>query len=205
MITMLTIEEIMEFLAKTPEQTAFDWKSDFVLPSDDDKRGELIKDIAAIANGSPLSHGFIFYGVDPRKPDPLIGITNSYDDAKIQQLVKGKIEPFPSFLYYEVNRGPKKISVIHVAPNRKRPFIISADIGKVRTGQIVIRRGSSTDGINLNDLFEFFYGQTSGYFPNVVSQLGFDIQRQSAQTNYLAQLQQIINKAEQDIHRSLGF
>jgi len=205
MITMLTIDEIIEFLAKTPEQAVFDWKSDFTLPNDDEKRGELIKDIAAIANAAALSHGFIFYGVDPRKPDPIVGISQNYDDSKIQQLVKGKIEPFPSFIYYEVSRGPKTVSVIQVAPDRRRPFIITTDLGKIRSGQIVIRRGSSTDGIKQNDLFEFFYGNTSGYFPGVVHRLGIDIQQQVAQTNHLALLQQLANKAEQDLRESLGF
>ena len=164
MITALTVDEIIQLLRKTPEQAVFDWKQDFVRPTDDEARGELIKDIAAIANASALSYGFIFYGVDPRRPDPVVGISASYDDSRIQQLLKGKVEPLPTFLYYEVSTGPKTIAVIQVAPSRKRPFIISVDIGRVRKGQIVIRRGSATDGVTLNDLAEFFYGANSAYF-----------------------------------------
>ena len=62
MITALTIDEILEFLTKAPEQAVFDWKIDFILPNDDDKKGEIIKDIVAIANASPLSYAFIIYG-----------------------------------------------------------------------------------------------------------------------------------------------
>jgi hypothetical protein len=31
----------------TPEQAVFDWKRDFVLPVDDETRGEFLKDVAA--------------------------------------------------------------------------------------------------------------------------------------------------------------
>ncbi|MGQ0711550.1 MAG: AlbA family DNA-binding domain-containing protein [Rhodoferax sp.] len=204
-VRALTVDEILQFLAQTPEQAAFDWKQDFVHPSDDDARGELIKDIAAIANASELSYGFIFYGVDPRRPDPVVGITKSYDDAKVQQLIQGKLEPVPKFLYYEVSAGPKKIGVIQVAPSRKRPFIIRADIGRIRKGQIVIRRGSSTDGASLTDLAEFFYGPNSQYFANLKHQLGLDAQRQQALTNHLAELRRGAEAAEDQIWQAAGF
>lgn len=204
MITALTIDEILQLLSQIPEQAAFDWKKDFVSPNDDDKRGELIKDICAIANASPLSYGYIVYGVDPRRPDPLIGVSSNYDDSGLQQLLRGKIEPAPSFLYYEVSAGAKTVAVIQVAPNKKRPFIINADIGRVHRGQIVIRRGSSTDGIAIKDLFEFFYGNTSGYFADVVSQLGLDVQRQRAQSEYLAELRRNAERDEDAMWRAAG-
>lgn len=205
MITALTIDQVLQFVKKTPEQAVFDWKQDFVHPTDDDARGELIKDIAAIANSSPLLHGFIFYGVDPRRPDPLIGITKSYDDSRIQQLLQGKLEPMPEFLYYEVSAGPKTVAVLQVAPSKKRPFIIRADIGRIRKGQIVVRRGSSTDGVTLNDLAEFFYGQHSQYFANVLHHRGLDVQRQQVWNETLAELERGAERAEDDIWRAGGF
>jgi predicted HTH transcriptional regulator len=205
MITALTIDEIRQFLAQMPEQAVFDWKRDFTLPTNDDARGELIKDIAAVANASALSHGFIFYGVDPRQKDPVVGISQSYDDACIQQLVQGKLDPVPHFLYYEVSARSKSVAVIQVEPSKKRPFIIRADIGKIRKGQIVIRRGSSTDGATLNDLFEFFYGQNSQYFSNVVKQLAIKAQYQQAHANLLAELNRRKEALEDDIWRGIGF
>ena len=158
-----------------------------------------------IANASALSYGFIFYGVDPRRPDPLIGITGSYDDSRIQQLLNGKVEPLPSFLYYEVSAGPKTVAVIQVAPSKKCPFIIRVDIGRVRKGQIVIRRGSSTDGVTLDDLVEFFYGPNSAYFAHVRNSLGLDVQRQQAQNEFLAELRRGAERAEDDIWQAAGF
>ena len=45
MITALSIDEVGQFLKNTPEQAAFDWKRDFIPPTDDEKRGEIIKDM----------------------------------------------------------------------------------------------------------------------------------------------------------------
>jgi predicted HTH transcriptional regulator len=184
---------------KTPEQGVFDWKSDFVIPSDDEKRGEFIKDLSAIANASPSSYGFIVFGVDPRRPDPIIGISQSYDDAKLQQLAQGKVNPLPDFLYYEVSTGPRIIGVLQVKPTRHRPHIITVDLGKVRKGQIVIRRGSSTDGISMKDLFEFFYGQTSGYFPGIIQKLQAYTQQQLADVAYMQELREQANEALRDM------
>lgn len=204
MINQLTIDEITQFVKSTPEQAIFDWKIDFTIPDDNDKRGEIIKDIAAIANAAVTSYGFIIYGVDPRRPDPIIGISETYDDAKLQQLVRGKTEPPVDFVYYEVSRGPKILGVVQVKPSIRRPHIITVDIGKVRSGQIVIRRGSSTEGIRLSDLFEFFYGQSSGYFAQIIQRLKLDIAQQNATTAYLRELRAQANDTLRDMEVIAG-
>ena len=91
-----------------------------------------------------------------------------------------------------------------MAPSRKRPFIISVDIGRVRKGQIVIRRGSSTDGITLDDLADFFYGANSAYFANVKQHLGLDVQRQQAQNEHMAELRRGMEDAQDQIWQSVG-
>jgi predicted HTH transcriptional regulator len=204
MMNTLTIDQVMELVTKTPEQAVFDWKVDFSIPSDDEKRGEFIKDLDAVANACSSSYGFIVYGVDPRRPDRIVGISTAYDDAKLQQLIKGKIEPLPAFLYYEVSNGPKTVGVVQVKPTRQRPHIIMVDIGKVRKGQILIRRGSSTDGVTMADLSEFFYGQTSGYFPGVLERVGAYAQERQADTAYLRELREQANKALRDMEIAVG-
>ena len=101
----LTIDEVIDLVKSIPEQTVFDWKADFVIPNDNEKRGEFIKDLAAVANACVSSYGFIVYGVDPRKPEPILGISKSYDDANLQQLVQGKIDPLPEFLTTRYPQG----------------------------------------------------------------------------------------------------
>lgn len=204
MIKTLTFDEVITLVKSTPEQAVFDWKIDFVLPIDDEKRGELVKDLAAVANAISSSYGFILYGVDPRKPDPVLGITQTYDDAKLQQLAQGKIEPVPEFLYYEVSLGLKIIGVLQVKPTRRRPHIICVDLGKVRKGQIPIRKGSSTDGVNLKDLFEFFYGESSGYFPTILQRLQATTQQQLADVAYMRELREQRNQALKDMEVAMG-
>lgn len=205
MIRMLTIDEVVELVTHTPEQAALDWKQDFTLPSDDEKRGELIKDIVAIANSSALSYGFVIYGVNPQKPDPVVGVTNRYDDSRIQQLVQGKVDPHPpNFLYYEVTAGPKTVSVIQIAPSKRRPFVISVDIGKIRSGQIPVRRGSSTRGATTGDLLEFFYGENSGYFAQVCSRCNVSVQERRLDIEQLRAVDEQIERKRLDMARLAG-
>lgn len=200
----LNFDEVIALVTKTPEQAVFDWKTDFVIPNDDEKRGEFIKDLSATANACASSDGFIVYGVDPRKPEPILGITQSYDDANLQQLVQGKIQPLPEFLYYEVSAGSKSLGILQVKPTRKRPHIIAVDLGKVRKGQILIRRGSSTDAVTMRDLFEFFYGQTSGYFPGIIQRLQAESQRRMADAAYMRELQEQANQSLRDMEIVTG-
>lgn len=190
MIQKLTIEKIAEVLKSTPEQSVYDWKTDLVLPNTDEARGELLKDISAIANSLSSGSGFVLLGVDPRRPDPIVGMTKHYDDASLQQLVRDKIDPPIEFLYYEVADGDRYVGVIHVVATRKRPHIIRVDLGKVRRGMIVVRRGSATDGVTLADLMEFFYGDSSGYFPTVIQRLRLDLAQQLAATERMRELRE---------------
>ncbi len=196
-INRLTIKEILAFLELTPEQQLFDWKRDLSLSKNHD--GEIIKDIAAIANATIKTPGYIFYGVDPNKPDPFIGISHSHDDANIQQLVEGKVDPPIKFLYYEVPHNSTIIGIIHIPPSFKRPHIITMNIGALRAGQIPIRKGSTTAGITQQDLFNYFYGQDSPYFQNVLKQVGAQAQLLQAQAIYDAQSL----RREQDIERRM--
>ena len=156
MIQHMTRDEIVQLVKKTPEQAVFDWKSNFTIPDNDDKRGEIIKDIVAIANAIEKGPGYIVYGVAPERPDPIVGVSATYDDSRLQQLVRGKVNPPVEFTYYEVTDPSGKIvTVIQVDPTC-RPHVITQDIGKVRDGQIPIRRGSSTGGATIDDLEAMF-------------------------------------------------
>ena len=200
----LTADELLDLIKNAPEKSIHDWKQDFTLPNDDEKKGEFLKDLAAMANTCDTSYGYIIYGVNRSKPDPIIGISNNYDDAKLQQLVKGKINPLPNFLYYEISIGAKKIGVLQISPNRQRPHIISVNMGKVREGQILLRRGTCTEGANLNDLFEFFYGQNSSYFANVIKNTELAIQKQMADIELGRYYQEQADNALKDMEMITG-
>ncbi len=184
----LSIEQILEVVRLTPEKAIFDWKRDFVVPNDDEKRGEFLKDVSAIANACTTTYGFIVYGVDPRQPELVCGTTQSYDDAKLQQLVQGKIQPVPEFLYYELTHGARRVGVVQIAPSRPRPHIIAVNMGGVRKGQILVRRGTSTDGVSIDDLYSFFYGQHSPHWQGVIQKLNVQTNKQLADVAYMREL-----------------
>ncbi len=204
MFQRLTMQEVVDILKTTPEQCAFDWKRDFTLPTSDEQRGELIKDIAAIANSLTNYPGFIFYGVDGDAKEPIIGITQSYDDARIQQLIQGKISPEPQFLYYEILVENARIGVIHVLPTQNRPFIIQCNMGKIRAGQILVRKGSSTKPVDISDLYSMFYGEHSRHYKAQLSFVNQRIQQEQLRLQYFAQLQTAIDRNDRDVDRMLG-
>lgn len=206
MIRKLNIKDVIGFLKKTPEQAVFDWKQDFSFAKDEAKKAEIIKDIAAIANGTYFSDGYIFYGVNPNAPNPIIGVSSDIDDAILQQFVNGKVDPPIEFLKYEIMRDDKKVIVIHIARSLKRPHIISTDIGGLKQGQLLIRKGSSTRGILRSDLFECFYDlKISPYFQAVLHNYQIDVNALKAQIDLIRILQDDEDRIDRDINRTLGF
>lgn len=186
MITQLTLRQIVGILKKTPEQALFDWKTDVCA-----KKGkwyEFIKDISAIANGTAQHDGYIFYGVNPNQSDVIIGIQNHLDDAQLQQIVNKRLRPAVDFLYYEVTFNGKTVAVVHIPVSHKRPHIISCDFENLREGQIFIRQGSSTRGIDFDDLWGIFYGSYSPYLPHVLQRYQSVANLMNARTAYQREL-----------------
>lgn len=168
MIQKLPVKQVLSILSTTPEQSLFDWKRDLNI-DDGEKKSELIKDIAAIANATVTGPGFVFYGADPRLPEPVVGMSKGYDDATLQQIVEGKIEPRVDFLYYDdLKWNGKRIGVLHIPPSAVRPHIIARDVGKLREGQVLIRSGSSTRGVTPNELMAMYYCKTNPQFCHLV-------------------------------------
>jgi predicted HTH transcriptional regulator len=198
MIQNLTLDEILNIIKIVPEQCIYDWKQDLSIENED-KKSELVKDIVAIANATTTFPGFVFYGVDPRRPDCIVGMGKSYDDASFQQMIANKVAPPVEFLYYEVCHGAKLVGVVHIPPSHKRPHIIAKDFGKLREGQILIRRGSSTKGINQSELFEIFYSQTSPYFQGILRKHGIEAMHINANVAFLRELRVQIDQTEREM------
>ena len=186
----------------------FDWKQDLHVPRDDESRSEIVKDVMSIANGTAFTHqtGYVFYGVQPLGPNPIVGTTAVWDDAKLQQLVASVLDPVPEFLLYEVDGGSgRTLAVLHV-PMSKRPFhVVRKDIGKLREGQSTIRQGSSTRGITRADQLKLYLTVGGGYVDQVLQQYGQAAQMANAENTRLQLLQQQIAKLEGDMRRAAGF
>jgi len=91
----LRVDSVIELVTKTPKQPIFDWKTDIVIPNDDEKRGDFMKDLDPFVNAIGSTYGAIAYGADLRRPDPVVGITSSSDDANLQQLTNSTISSLP--------------------------------------------------------------------------------------------------------------
>ena len=151
MIHRISVSEIKQLVA-TPEQPKLDLKADLRLDNDHLK-AEFVKDVVAVAN-SPGETGFLLYGVDSTLPDPIVGISRSFDDATLQQMVNSKVERPVAFLYYEQQFDARKVGVVVIPPSSLRPHIVGSPIGNLKEGQIPIRRGSSTTWATAEDLAE---------------------------------------------------
>jgi hypothetical protein len=200
----LTLDQIVALVRSTPEQALFDWKRDFETPTQDESKGETVKDVTAMANATAFRHtdGYLVYGVNPTDQRRLIvGISASWDDAKLQQLVRGTTEPPVEFLYYEVETGmDRPVAIIHV-PRTKKPFhMITRDVGKLRAGQYLIRDGSHTRAITPDEQKALYYTYENGYLPQILEQWGLEAQRAQAQANLLRQL----TEEKRQLHREMA-
>lgn len=142
------IEELLTSLRYKSEGTDIDFKSAqyrFIGGSEDDK-AEMLKDILAIANAWRDGTGYILLGFKDQRPHPaeVVGISQTIDDAMVQQFVHGKVKPKLTFRYEEHLYEGKTIGVISI-PKQKRPFYLAHAYGKLKSNIVYVRRGSSTD------------------------------------------------------------
>jgi len=155
LLPRLSADEILKLLETHPEQSRLDYKRTLILNTDQGK-GELVKDVAGIANSHGEETGYLLFGVDLAADPPLIGLSNSYDDADLQQIVNSKLEKPVPFVYHEVSIAANRVGVLVVPQSLDRPHIAKATIGPIRAGDIKIRKGSSTTWATWDDLRQMF-------------------------------------------------
>lgn len=144
----IVTDELLTALRYKSEGTDIDFKSAqyrFIGGSVEDK-AEMLKDILAIANAWRDGPGYILLGFKDQRPHPaaLVGISESVDDAKVQQFVHGKVKPKLTFKYEEHLYEGKTVGVVTI-PKQKRAFYLAHAYGKLKSNVVYVRRGSSTD------------------------------------------------------------
>jgi predicted HTH transcriptional regulator len=140
--------ELLNMLRYRSEGPDIDFKSAqyrFSGGSEADK-AEMLKDILAIANSWRDGPGYILLGFKDNRPHPaeVVGIQESIDDSRIQQLVNSKVKPKLTFSYEEHLYEGVTVGVITI-PKQKRPFYLTHAYGKLKSNVVYVRRGSSTD------------------------------------------------------------
>ena len=143
----MTFEQLTALRYRS-EGTDIDFKSTqyrFIGGSEDNK-AEMLKDILAIANAWRDGPGYILLGFKEQRPHPaeVVGISESIDDAQLQQFVNGKVKPKLTFRYEEHLYEGKTVGVITI-PKQKRAFYLAHPYGKLKSNIVYVRRGSSTD------------------------------------------------------------
>jgi len=141
-------DSVLEPLLYESEGNALDFKRDqypFEQASEDAK-SELLKDILAFANSFRRSDAFIVIGADERdgRVVNVPGVRSHLPDAQLQQFVNSKLNRKLDFSYQVgVCRGVE-LGVLRI-PLQKRPFHLTKDYGRLSKGVVYVRRGSSTD------------------------------------------------------------
>lgn len=145
----------LEELLYEEEGTTLDFKREqYVFVSGNDyQKSELLKDMLAFANAWRRSDAYILIGVEEVKGGRSIplGIDIELDDAQLQQFVNSKTQKPIDFNYRTILVDGLKIGVISI-PLQSRPYYLEKDYGKLKRHVVYIRRGSSTDEANPDEI-----------------------------------------------------
>lgn len=139
---------LMEELLNEDEGSTLDFKRD-QYPFDKatpEQKSELLKDILAFANAWRRTDAYVLVGVDDVQGgrSKVIGVISHFDDASIQQFVNGKTNRPITFSYEVFPFEGVQVGVFHI-PLQDRPIYLKSDFGKLKLRDVHIRRGSSTD------------------------------------------------------------
>ncbi|TWT95273.1 Divergent AAA domain protein [Botrimarina colliarenosi] len=138
----------LERLLYEDESATLDFKREqykFAKASEEEK-SELIKDILGFANGWRRSDAYILIGVEEAIGcrSNVVGINDHLADHSLQQFVNNLTNKPVQFGYATVPIEGLQIGVIRVEL-QDRPIYLKKDFGKLKKGDVYVRRGSSTD------------------------------------------------------------
>lgn len=147
--------DLIEELLNEEESATLDFKSAQYpfIGATDEQKSELLKDIVAFANAWRRTDAYILVGVKDIKGgrSQVIGIATDFDDASIQQFVNSKTNRNIEFSYKTVSVEGVKIGIFQI-PLQERPFYLKKDFGKLKQNTVYIRRSSSTDIADLDEV-----------------------------------------------------
>jgi hypothetical protein len=140
--------EQLERLLYEEESPTLDFKRDqyaFSKASEEEK-SELLKDILGFVNCWRRADAFILIGVEDVQGGRGIvhGISDHLQDHSLQQFVNNLTNRPVQFGYEACEIEGKQVGVIRIEMQR-RPVFLKRDYGKLKKGEVYVRRGSSTD------------------------------------------------------------
>jgi hypothetical protein len=158
----------LEQLLFEEEGPTLDFKRDqyaFAKASEEEK-SELLKDILGFVNCWRRAEAFILIGVEDVQGGRGIvhGIPDHLQDHSLQQFVNNLTNRPVQFAYEACEIEGKQVGVVRIEMQR-RPIFLKRDYGKLKRGEVYVRRGSSTDPTKPADPDEIAHmgsGQTFG-------------------------------------------
>jgi hypothetical protein len=141
---------LFEQLLYEEESTTLDFKKEqyrFAKATEDEK-SELLKDILGFANAWRRSEAYILIGVEDLRGGRgnVVGIPSAdhLDDHSLQQFVNSLTNRAVRFHYEAFGFEGNQVGIIRIE-EQARPIYLKKDYGKLKKGDVYVRRGSSTD------------------------------------------------------------
>lgn len=143
------IAALFEVLLHDDERTTLDFKRDqyrFVKASLEEK-AELLKDLLGFANALRRADAYILIGVEDVRGGRgnVVGISEHLDDHSLQQFVAHNTNRTLNFQYEAFTFEGKNVGIIRVDMAQDRPLSLVRDVGRLKAGEVYLRRGSCTD------------------------------------------------------------
>lgn len=157
---MTTEEYIIMLIENRQENESVDFKRCYY---DDDKKYDIIKDVAAFSNEPSSIDKYVVFGVANRTFD-VIGIDENIlpDVSTINDLIHTYIEPFANIELGTIASEGKTLGYIKIPSDRSdRPYVIKKDYIKqgktfLRCGEIYIRKNASNFIADRHDLDQIY-------------------------------------------------
>jgi len=138
---------IISLLLRSESET-LDFKRDGYPFADatDDKKGELLKDLLAIANAWKDADGHIVVGVleENGRVKEVVGAEPTLTDHDVHQFVNSKTNRPVSFGIENISHEGKGLTVIRIDRKQARPIYLRKRFGGLQANVVYIRHGSST-------------------------------------------------------------
>jgi hypothetical protein len=149
-------QNLLRRLLAQGESSHLDYKSEqyrFSQGSLEDK-AELLKDVLAMVNAWRDTDAYILIGVKevPGHKAEIVGITQHLNDADLQEFVNQKTNRPIHFAYVPVEVDGTSVAVLHI-PLQQRPFFLRKRFGALDPDKVYLRRGSSTDIADADEVF----------------------------------------------------
>jgi hypothetical protein len=136
-------------LLRRSEGETLDFKQkNYDFPSGkNERKGELLKDVIALANACKESEAYILIGVVEAhgRAASIPGVIPTLKDNDVQRFVNSKTNRPVSIAVEHINYEGRTLTVIRVNQDQARPIFLRKDYGRAKANVVYIRHGSSTD------------------------------------------------------------